>query len=493
MTSPDSDDETTDIEEGFDSADKMRSETVSQSSQYNTTRVPSFRLAPERIGQFELQQVIGTGGFGVVYKALDTVLGRTVAVKIPKDAPDEEAKAAFLMEARAVANLDHAGIVPVYDAGEIDGQCYLVSAYCSGGNLASLIESKITFSWQAMSQMMEQLALAMHHAHRRGVVHRDLKPANIVVAEPVVVEEVEDRVHGVVPELRITDFGLARLVEMQQERSQSSQLVGTPCYMAPEQLSDTSRGNPESSDIYSLGVILYELLVGKKPYESKSFVGVVDQIRNCSPTAPSTIREDVPTELEIIALKCMSEDPANRYPDCQALALELRRFANGEPIQSYRPTTAHRVMRWLKSPKRMVETGDFSIFLGLVIPIWILMMLVSIVIENLEDDITAEMIPQAVLVCFGVLAPLVYIGYQTRIGNQNWLWAGLVFSVVSLCLVAPSLFGNIYVFPSLYTRYPLGRIVAYSLLTLEHTVQVIQYAVLLFLKRDQFSRRRSGN
>ncbi|MEP3482091.1 MAG: serine/threonine-protein kinase [Fuerstiella sp.] len=482
MSLPGANDETTDAEEVDSSVDETRAETVSFSSHRDTAMQSSFRARPDRIGAFDLQQVVGTGGFGVVFRALDTVLGRTVAVKIPKDEPDDEAKAAFLMEARAVANLDHVGIVPVYDAGEIDGQCYQASAYCSGGNLASLIESGFTFSWKTISEMVEQLALAMHHAHQRGVVHRDLKPANIVIVEPVETE-------GTVPLLRITDFGLARVLEMQQERSQSSQLVGTPCYMAPEQLSDTTRHNPEASDLYSLGVILYELLSGQKPYEAKSFVGVIDQIRNCSPRAPSSIREDVPADLEIIALKCMSEDPADRYPDCQELALELRRFANGERIQSYRPTITDRVIRWLKSPQRMLEAGGLSMFIGLANPVWIVMVLVAVVVEGLEADMTAEMIPQALFVCFGLAAPLAYFGYQTWIGSRKWLLGGFLFSTVCLCMVIPPLFGNVYVFPGLYERYPLGRIIAYSLLTIEHSIQVTQYALLLLVKRNQFSRR----
>ena len=477
MSSSDANDETPDVEEG----DLSAAETVSFSSQHDTGMQSSFRVRPDRIGAFELQQVVGTGGFGVVFRALDTVLGRTVAIKIPKDEPDDEAKAAFLMEARAVANLDHAGIVPVYDAGEIDGQCYLVSAYCYGGNLASLIESGFTFSWKTISEMMEQLALAMHHAHRRGIVHRDLKPANIVI--------VESAEEGAVPNLRITDFGLARLVEMQQERSQSSQLVGTPCYMAPEQLSDTTHHNPEASDLYSLGVILYELLCGQKPYEAKSFVGVIDQIRNCSPRAPSSIREDVPADLEIIALKCMSEDPADRYPDCQELASELRRFVNGERIESYRPTITDRVIRWLKSPQRMLEAGGLSMFIGLANPIWITMVFVAAVVEDLEVDMTEEIIPQILFVCFGLTAPLGFFGYQTWIGSRKWLLGGFLLSTICLCMVIPPLFGNVYVFPKLYERYPLGRIIAYSLLTIEHSIQVSQYALLLLVKRNQFSRR----
>lgn len=488
MSVPEANDETIDVEEDLSSLDPMRVDTKTLSSVNGVVGQATFRLQVERIGQFQLQHVIGTGGFGIVYQAVDTVLGRTVAVKVPRDYPDDEAKAMFLMEARAVALLDHAGIVKVYDAGETDGQCYQVSAYCLGGNLASLLESKAMFSWQTIAKMVEQLALAMQHAHQRGIVHRDLKPANIVLAESH-----DPNTQDVVPELRITDFGLARIVEIQQSRSQSSQLVGTPSYMAPEQFCDSVRTNPELSDIYSLGVIFYELLTGQKPYVGKSFIDIVDQIRNCSPQSPSTLRREVPTELEIIALKCMSESPTDRYDSCQELAMELRRFIDGQPIHSYRPSKTDRLMRWLKSPKRMVETGTLSIIFGVATPLWIFMILVAVVLEDLEADMTAEMIPQALLVCSVLLAPLIYIGHQTRRGNRKWLWPGLIFSIVSLCLVAPPLFGDIYVFPKLYERYPLGRIIAYSLLTLEHLIQVIQYSVLLILKRDHFSRRTTMN
>ncbi|MEP3482092.1 MAG: serine/threonine-protein kinase [Fuerstiella sp.] len=484
MSAAEASDETSDLEEDSSSSDSMNAKTKTLSSDDSDISEATFRLQPERIGHFQLQHVIGTGGFGIVYQAIDTVLGRTVAIKVPRDYPDDEAKAMFLMEARAVARLDHAGIVKVYDAGKVQGQCYQVSTYCSGGNLAALLESEATFSWQTIAKMIEQLAHAMQHAHQRGIVHRDLKPANIVLAEPH-----DINIKDFVPELRITDFGLARIVEIQQSRSQSSQLVGTPSYMAPEQFCNSIRCNPELSDIYSLGVIFYELLTGQKPYDGKSFIEVVDQIRNCSPQAPSLLQEGIPAELEIIALKCMSEDPANRYASCQELAMELKRFINGEPIHSYRPSRTDRLMRWLRSPKRMIETGFLSIIIGVATPLWIFMILVAVVLEGLEADVTAEMIPQALLVCSVVLAPLIYIGNQTRRGHRKWFWAGLVFSVVSLCLVAPPLFGDIYVFPKLYERYPLGRIIAYSLLSLEHLIQVVQYSVLLIIKRDQFARR----
>lgn len=478
------DDETAELDETNLSENLTVSETKSELTDEKQRGQTLFNTPPEIIGQFELSRVIGAGGFGIVYEAIDTVLQRTVAIKIPRELPDNDAKAAFLMEARAVANLEHVNIVPVYEAGEIDGQCYLASAYCGGGNLAALIESNTVFSWRVIAEMMERMALAMSHAHHRGVVHRDLKPANVVLAQPM-----DPNDQDVVPELRITDFGLARIAEMQQSQSESSVLVGTPCYMAPEQLTDEGHSQPELADIYSLGVILYQLLTGQKPYDAKSFVGVVDQIRNCEPIAPSLIRDDVPNDLETIALKCMNENPDSRYADCQSLADDLRSFINGKSIRSRPPSVAQHMLRWLRSPKRMVEAGTFSIFVGVATPLWIFTIVAFIIAEDLEADIGAEMIPQTLLVCFGLLVPLVYIGYQTRIGNTKWLVPGLVFSLFSLCLVAPPLFGNIYVFPKLYERYPLGRIIAYSLLTIEHLVQVVQYGILVFIKRDHFSRR----
>lgn len=488
MTTPNANDETRDLEGHLPLARTRDSEIETQSIGPDSLQLHPLQSAPNRIGQFELCQVIGTGSFGVVYEATDTVLERTVAIKIPRHIPDDDSKSMFLMEARAVASLEHPGIVPVYDAGESNGVCYLASAFCSGGNLASLVDSNACLSWQVIAEMMEKLALAMDHAHRRGVVHRDLKPANIVLAEPY-----DSEGDTAVPELRITDFGLARIVEMQQERTQSSQLVGTPCYMAPEQLGDNPKINVELADIYSLGVIMYELIAGRRPYESSSVVTVIDQIRHCTPTRPTQFRKDIPADLETIALKCMNEDPSLRYPDCQSLASELRRFREGRPIDGRRPTIVQSLVKWLRSPKRMTETGTLSIFIGVATPIWILTIVAFIAWENLEADMNAEMIPQTLSVCVGLLIPLIIIGYQVRSGNRNWLLPGLLISIFSLCLVAPPLFGNVYVFPKLYERYPLGRIIAYSLLTLEHAVQVIQYAILILLKRNHFSRREIGN
>jgi serine/threonine protein kinase len=273
-------------------------------------------------GRYELGDVIGQGAFGVVYRAWDTTLNRAVAVKRPRpgalSAPGAVDR--FLREARSAGVLRHPNIVPVYDAGEIDGQPYLVSALVEGRNLADELaagrpESRLAAAWVAA------LAGALEHAHRAGVIHRDVKPSNILI----------ERDHQVF----LTDFGLARSDTGAASLSVDGQLIGTPAYMAPEQTRGESGVIDARTDVYSLGVVLYELLTGVRPFQGSERMLLI-RIRDEEPLSPRRLDDTIPRDLETVCLKAIAKLPGHRYPDAASFAADLLRYVRGEPVLARR-------------------------------------------------------------------------------------------------------------------------------------------------------------
>jgi predicted Ser/Thr protein kinase/sugar lactone lactonase YvrE len=268
---------------------------------------------PTQIGRYKVLRKLGKGGMGAVYLATDPQLERQVALKVPhftpQDGPDVLTR--FYREARAAATLQHANICPVYDVGESNGTHYLTMAYIEGQTLAERIRHK-TQQQRDTALLLRKIALALAEAHRRGIIHRDLKPANILI-----------NLHG---EPVIMDFGLARRVDQETERlTKTGELLGTPSYMPPEQVNGDVQAMGPACDIYSLGVILYELLTGRLPFEGP-FVGVLSQILVDPPKPPSLHRPDVEPELEAICLKAMAKKPAGRFASMQEFAAALSAY-----------------------------------------------------------------------------------------------------------------------------------------------------------------------
>jgi serine/threonine protein kinase len=286
-----------------------------------------------RLGKFELQAELGTGSFGHVFRARDTELDRTVAVKIQRAGslanPEEAGR--FLREARSVAQLKHPGIVSLFDIGQTDeGVCYLVTEFIEGQTLESRLKSGLPEPlWTA--ELLGQVADALQYAHAHGVIHRDLKPSNILI-------DPEGHPH-------LMDFGLAKRASGEVSVTSDGRVMGTPAYMSPEQARGDSHAVDAKSDIYSLGVILYEMLTGVRPFQGERRLLVL-QVLEDDPRPPRRLNEHVPRDLETICLKAMSKSQSRRYQTAQELADDLRRFLDGKPIKARRVGVAERLLRW---------------------------------------------------------------------------------------------------------------------------------------------------
>jgi serine/threonine protein kinase/tetratricopeptide (TPR) repeat protein len=303
---------------------------------------PSSATTFRNFADYEVQGVLGRGGMGVVYKAWQKGLNRPVALKmiLASEHAGSEHLARFRMEAEAAARLQHPNVTQIYEVGETNGHPFLALEYVEGGTLADKMDGTPQPPRPA-AELLETLARAMHHAHERGIVHRDLKPANVLL---LATEEASQGTDYGVP--KITDFGLAKRLDVDVKQTQSGAILGTPCYMAPEQAAGKVGRVGPATDVYSLGAILYDLLTGRPPFKSSTLLDTLEQVKTVEPVPPARLEPKVPSDLQTICLKCLRKEPEKRYASAKALADDLRRFLNGEPIEA-RPTPVwERVLKW---------------------------------------------------------------------------------------------------------------------------------------------------
>ncbi len=298
-----------------------------------------------RFGRFLVRRLIGRGGFGSVFLAFDPLLGREIALKVPhaEALVSPELRERFKREAQASAALDHPNLVSVYEAGEIGPICYLVSAYCPAGNLAEFLTAQNhPISAGDAANLVAQLSEGVQHAHERGVLHRDLKPANVLLMATT--ESNQGGINDFQP--KITDFGLAKLLDTESGLTRTGIVVGTPQYMAPEQTTGKDSASGAATDIYSLGVILYEALVGRPPFLAESALETLQQVRELEPVSPRRLRPIIPRDLDTICLKCLQKEPGRRYASAAALADDLHRFLDHKPIAARPVSAMERAVRW---------------------------------------------------------------------------------------------------------------------------------------------------
>ncbi|MBC7821214.1 MAG: protein kinase, partial [Planctomycetaceae bacterium] len=331
---------------------------------------------------YELIDELGRGGMAIVFKARQQSLNRLVALKmiLAGQFATEQALARFRQEAQAVAQLQHAGIVQIHEVGEHQGLPFLSLEYVPGGTLQQTLNGR-PLPDETAARLIESLARTMHFAHERGVIHRDLKPANVLLTNHPKRERgrsfqdapssqssgasalapgyglqqtlpLDESLLDTTPDTtlsppKISDFGLARLLNGDSDLTTTGQVIGTPSYMAPEQAGESNLATSPAPDVYSLGAILYETLTGRPPFQAATILQTLEQVRGQEPVPPRQLQPRLPVDLETICLKCLEKSPARRYPTALALADDLSRFLNHEPITARPSGMIERSRKWI--------------------------------------------------------------------------------------------------------------------------------------------------
>lgn len=296
----------------------------------------AFTLQTGRLlGDYELHEELGRGGMGVVFRARRRSLDQGVALKLLTGGQfaSEADIFRFHHEAEAAAQLDHPHIVRIYDVGEAEGQHYYAMALIEGPSLDRQLP-RYASDPKATVQLLTQLARALQHAHERGVLHRDLKPANILL--------------DAAGEPYLTDFGLARRLNLERSLTLTGRLVGTPAYLSPEQITGDPKSVTVASDLFSLGIVFYQLLTGKHPFAANNDLEILERIRHDDPIPPRRLNPALDRDLETLCLKCLEKNPAKRYATAAALADDRDRWQRHEPVEARPASRMERSAKWIR-------------------------------------------------------------------------------------------------------------------------------------------------
>lgn len=417
---------------------------------------------PRPFGQYELLSEIGRGGMGVVYKARQAGLDRTVAIKmiLASHLASSEHVRRFHAEAKAAARVQHSNIVHIHDVGQLHGQHYFAMEYIEGESLAGRI-AREPLDLDAAVRLLAAVARAVDHLHQQGIVHRDLKPLNILL--------------DTAGEPYLTDFGLAKVFAPDSEITATGVIAGSPPYMAPEQAAGRSAEVGPATDIYSLGAILYELLTGRPPFRRENPLDTLMEVLSREPILPKRLNPRVPRELELICLKCLAKSPGDRYRSAGALADDLEHFARGEALEVRPPHLGQRLWGWTRRQpalamrlvalglfyvaflvvdtlKRQYHFGDrpadglFHLEIVAILAVWTTASLVcqrlydsqrwSIPARFLWGALDSLLLLAVLLVADGVASPLV-IGYPLLIvGSGLWFRVRFVWFMTALSVVS---------------------------------------------------------
>src|SRR5881398_2097761 len=287
------------------------------------------------LGDYELLEVVGRGGQGVVFRARQKSLNRTVALKVISlgQWASKAHLRRFLLESEAAAKLEHPGIVPIHEVGERDGSCYFSMKFVEGGQLDEVARREPMPIRRAV-ELIAKVAHTVHYAHEHGILHRDIKPGNILL-------DAKGEPH-------LTDFGLARLVESESSVTQTLDVLGTPSYMAPEQAVGNNAAVSSTTDVYGLGAVLYQLLTGHPPFAGGTTYETIKLLEDTEPRPPRLLNPKVDRDISTICLKCLEKDPKRRYSSALALVEDLEHWLNHEPIQARHTGIFARGIKWVQ-------------------------------------------------------------------------------------------------------------------------------------------------
>src|SRR5947208_3094519 len=317
---------------------------------------PTARMLGD-FGDYELLEEIGRGGQGVVYRARQKSLNRTVALKViglGYWATEAHLKR-FRREAESAASLEHPCIVPIYEVGERDGSCYFSMKFIEGGQLDEVVRREPMPVRRAV-ELIDKVARTVQYAHEHHILHRDIKPGNILLDQQ--------------GEPHLTDFGLARLVETESTVTRTMEVLGTPSYMAPEQAAGNNAAVSSVTDVYGLGAVLYQLLTAHPPFAGGTTYETVRLVLDTEPRQPRLLNPEINRDLNTICLKCLEKDPRRRYSSALALAEDLERWLKHEPIRARRTGLVTRGRKWVRRNRKLVATGAACLLVGAAV-IWL--------------------------------------------------------------------------------------------------------------------------
>ena len=391
-----------------------------------------FNLTDDFQQRYQILNEVGRGAFGIVYRAKDTQLNREVALKIPRPEVilDQDKLYRFEAEAGTAAKLDHPCIVPIFEANLRASPPFIASAFCKGPDLGNWLEQREQpVDCIEAAEFISRIAEAVQYIHDQGILHRDLKPGNIMLEPKNEVTRIE-RLSQCVP--RLTDFGLSRLIENSLHFTRSSLMIGTPQYMAPELLAVQTEQYTRASEVYSLGVLLYELLTLHPPNDGGSYLEIIDRVRTQEPMRPSEINKLIPSDLEIICLKCLSRHPEDRYHSAQELQQDLQRFLAEKPILARATSQIVHLRRWSQKSDRIRQAGLFAFYMQSMIIIWLYtLLLMGMYYDQVNrSEILSANANDMFLVTLAFHIPLAIGGWLTMRKRRWSFWSTLVGSYI---------------------------------------------------------------
>ena len=440
------------------------------------------------VGRFELKEALGVGSFGIVYKAWDPEVKREVALKLARHEVlfNDAWMKRFRDEVGFASQLEHPGIVGVLEASLSGPAPFMVTRFVKGPDLQTWLNRDSEQVGEiAAAKFMTTLCEAISFAHSKQVLHRDLKPANILL-EPK--GDSASFLNDFVP--RITDFGLAKSLVHEEGVTSSSVTLGTPLYMAPEQVHRDYGDTTPRTDVFALGTILFELLTGETPFHGLGYVEFCDRLRQ-HPTPPLLQRRQVHRDMAAICDKARQKEPELRYESVNELQDDLRRFVAGQPVHAKSHTLVNRFRRWANQPERIRDAGAFALGFGGFTTLWIAMInLLWSGMETLPRYISQAR-SHSVISVVGVLLPMAIIGWLTLKRHRWACWVGGIHGCINLPIAALGAGSYPTLYRQLYDGRPGFQKMIYAIFLTGFIVQIVMFSMAIIADRAIQKRRKS--